>query len=199
MTLSIVLLIAATTSALAERLTYDQQRARWTSPEQIHAFIAVNFSYDRSRAIALSETQRAKGGAFQIYSPEQFFQRPSGICVDVARFAVETMRAMSPSLKARYLRIKFDPVKIQGNVLRMHWLASFERGGKHYFFADSYFPDRLAGPYESVDQFIKSYQDARGRQIASYAIVDTFLKQKRKLKAKRLKEPKGERDPKGKG
>ena len=186
-------LALAVTPALtlpATATTYAEQIRQWSRPDDIHTWIAANFTYDRDRAIALSETQRARGTRFAIYRPDQFFRRPSGICVDVSRFAVETMRSIAPDVGAKYLLIKFDPVRIRGNVLRMHWLASFQRGGTYYFFADSYFPTRLAGPFDSVGDFVNHYQDARGRTIVSYRLVDTYRKQRRKLRKKQFRKGK---------
>lgn len=180
-------------SALAQGMqagaSYSDRIREWSGPKDVHTWLAENFAYDRARAIELSETQRAKGGRFHILRPEQFYKKPTGICVDIARFAVETTKLIAPNVQARYLRIKFDPVRINGNVLRMHWLASFVRDGKYYFFADSYFPRRMSGPYSSVEEFIAHYQDARGREVKSYVLVDTYRKQmrKRKQKKKRLR------------
>lgn len=180
--------VATGAVAAAPRATsYADQIQQWSRPHDIHTWIAKNFTYDRERAIALSETQRARGTRFAIHQPDQFFLRPTGICVDVSRFAVETMRTISRDVDAKYLLIKFDPVRIRGNVLRMHWLASYVRDGKFYFFADSHFPDRLSGPFDSVADFVARYQDARGRTIVSYRLVDTYRKQRRKLKKKRLR------------
>jgi hypothetical protein len=43
--------------------------------------------------------------------------------------------------------IEFDPVSLAGNTLRRHWIASYERNGMRYFFADSKRPGHIAGPY----------------------------------------------------
>ena len=164
---------------------FAQKVQGWSSPEHVHAWIKANFVYDRRRAIALSQTQRARGVPFHIYQPSELFQRRSGICVDLSRFAVDVLRMRDPGSRPRYLLIKFSPVKIAGNVLRMHWIASFQREGKYYFFADSYYPDVLSGPHESIDDFIRSYQDKRGRQIVAYRLVDTFRKKKRTMRQKK--------------
>jgi hypothetical protein len=81
-----------------------------------------------------------------IYQPHKFFAAPSGVCVDLSRFAVETLRHIDPDARASYLMIEFAPVTIGGNTLRRHWLASFTRDGKYYFFADSKRPGHIAGP-----------------------------------------------------
>ncbi len=182
---------AADAHAIAQ--AYADQTRRWRNPEQVHAWIARNFTYDRARAIALSETQRSRGAPFRIYETAEFYQRPSGICVDVSRFAVETLRKIAPTSEPKYLLIKFDPIRIKGNVLRMHWLASYRKNGKYYFFADSHHPQVLSGPHDDVADFVKSYQDVRKRTIVSYRLVDTFRKQRRKMRQKRAGDQSGKR------
>ena len=38
----------------------------------------------------------------------EFFAAPSGICEDLSRFAVETLRQIDPDAKARYVMIEFS-------------------------------------------------------------------------------------------
>ena len=134
-----------------------------------------------ARAVQLSETQRQKNGRMPITPPEAFFATPSGVCVDLARFAVETLRTIDPALKPRYLMIEFDPVAISGNMLRRHWVVTFERDGSHYFFADSKRPGRIAGPYASSDEFIAEYARYRGRRIVSFAERESYERTLRTL------------------
>ena len=110
--------------------SYQQALQVWRTPEDVNAWIGARFEYDRSRAMLLSETQRSRSGQLPIYQPQEFFAAPSGVCVDLSRFAVETLRHIDPDARASYLMIEFAPVTIGGNTLRMHWLASFTRDGK---------------------------------------------------------------------
>jgi hypothetical protein len=96
----------------------------WKTPEDVNAWIAANFLCDRVRAIRLSETQRSKQAPLAIYTPSEFFDRRSGVCVDLARFAVETLKQIDPDSDPKYLMIEFDPVQVEGNTLRLHWLVS---------------------------------------------------------------------------
>jgi hypothetical protein len=163
---------------------YDGQVRQWQAPEEVHSWIAHHFTYDDDRAMALSETQRARGLKIRIYEADEFYQTATGTCVDLSRFAVETLRKVAPDSSPKYLRINFDPVRINGNLLRMHWIASFIKDEKYYFFADSYYPEKLFGPYDDLEEFIANYQDARGRTILSYNLVDSFRKQPRKMQRK---------------
>ena len=159
--------------------TYEQALHIWKSPEDINAWIAANFSYDMARAIRLSETQRAKNEQFLIYPPFEFFKTRAGVCVDLSRFAVETLRRIDPKSNPNYLMIEFDPIQIAGNTLRFHWLASFKRDGKTYFFADSKRPGHIAGPYNDAQEFINEYAQYRGRKILAFRELGSYQKQRR--------------------
>jgi hypothetical protein len=157
----------------------------WKTPEDISAWIAAHFSYDTARAMRLSETQRTKNEQLSIYTPSEFFVTRAGVCVDLSRFGVETLRSIDPQSNPKYLMIEFDPIQITGNTLRLHWLASFKRDGKIYFFADSKRPRHIAGPYSETREFISDYEQYRGRKITGFREVESFQKQKRTQALKR--------------
>lgn len=154
--------------------SYAQAVQAWRTPEEVNAWIGARFEYDMERSMLLSETQRAQKAGPPIYAPAAFFAAPKGICVDLSRFAVETLRAVAPDLKARYVMIEFDPVAIRGNTLRRHWVASFERGGQRYFFADSKRPGHIAGPYASTQAYLDDYAKYRGREIVAFRELESF-------------------------
>ncbi len=159
--------------------SYQEALQVWRTPEDVNAWIGARFRYDLPRAMAMSETQRTGSGQVAIYEPQDFFDDPSGICVDLSRFAVEALRQIDPDSKPNYLMIEFEPVQISGNTLRMHWLASFKRDGKHYFFADSKRPGHIAGPYADTQQFIDAYTKYRGRQIVTFREIESFQRKQR--------------------
>lgn len=171
-----------------EAQSYGEALKLWQNPEDVNAWIHARFRYDMSRAMRLSETQRQKNGRMPIHAPEAFFAAPSGVCVDLARFAVETLRAIDAGTKPQYVMIEFDPVSIAGNTLRRHWLVSFERGGKRYFFADSKRPGHIAGPYASTQEFITEYARYRARPIVSFREVQTYERRQRTLATKQNRE-----------
>ena len=168
--------------------SYGETLKLWRSAEEINAWIGARFEYDMSRAVQLSETQRQKNGRMPILTPEEFFAAPSGVCVDLSRFAVETLRAIDPETKSAYVVIEFDPTSIAGNTLRRHWVASFERNGKRYFFADSKRPGHIAGPYGGTQEFIGEYARYRGRQIVSFREVESYERRARTKAAKRIRD-----------
>jgi len=179
-----LLALGAACGAPAWADDYAQALQRWRSAEDVNAWIGANFSYDPPRALQLSETQRRRTGGLPILEPQDFYAAPVGVCVDLSRFAVETLRRIDPAAAAGYLMIEFAPVQLQGQTLRLHWLASFRRDGQHYFFADSERPGHIAGPYASTRQFIDDYAAWRGRPIVGHRELASYQRQTRALAAK---------------
>jgi hypothetical protein len=177
--------------------SYEQALKVWKTPEDINGWIAANFSYDRARALRLSETQRAKNERISIHDPSEFFDIKTGVCVDLSRFGVETLRRIDPLSDPKYLMIEFDPLQIKGNMLRLHWLVSFKRGGKTYIFADSKRPGHIAGPHKDLQTFITEYKQYRGRKIVAFRELDSYEKQRRTQAQKQQhpKNPDTDREP----
>jgi hypothetical protein len=165
--------------------SYEQALQVWKTPEDINRWIAANFSYDMARALQLSETQRAKNERISIYDPSKLFDTKTGTCVDLSRFGVETLRRIDPGSDPKYLMIEFDPMEIRGNRLRSHWLVSFKRDGKIYFFADSKRPGHIAGPYNDAREFINEYEQYRSRKILAFRELESYQKQWRTPTLKR--------------
>ena len=176
----------APTRPLVAADTYEHALTRWRDADDVNAWIGAHFEYDMGRALQLSETQRERGGRLPIHAPDAFFARPQGVCVDLSRFAVETLRRIDPAAKPTYLMLEFDPVAIQGQVLRRHWVARFERDGQLYFFADSKRPGHVAGPYADTAAYIRDYAAYRGRTIVAFRSMESTDKQRR---AVALKQP----------
>ena len=84
----------------------------WKTPQDINAWIGARFEYDMSRAMLFSETQRDQAVPLPIHRPQDFVVNPAGICVDLSRFAVETLRAIDPGTRPAYLMIEFAPATI---------------------------------------------------------------------------------------
>jgi hypothetical protein len=159
--------------------SYEGALSVWKTPEDVSAWIAGNFSYDTARAMRLSETQRAAGGGLAIHTPAELFASPSGVCVDLSRFGVEALRSIAPETASRYLMIEFDPAGIAGSVLRRHWVATFTRDGRTYVYADSKRPGHIAGPYADAGEFVRAYEQYRGRRIVAFRELDSYQKQRR--------------------
>lgn len=159
--------------------SYEHALHIWKTPEDISSWIAANFSYDMARAVRFSETQRSKNDQFLIYQPAELFKTKAGVCVDLSRFGVETLRRIDPQSDPKYLMIEFDPIQIKGNTFRLHWLVSFKRNGKIYFFGDSKRLGHIAGPYNDTQEFINEYEQYRGRKIIAFRELSSYQKQRR--------------------
>jgi hypothetical protein len=159
--------------------SYAEALQRWRTPEDVNAWIGARFEYSLPRAMLLSETQRSRHGNLPIPPADAFFAAPQGVCVDLSGFAVDTLRRIDASTEPSFLMIEFAPVAIAGNTLRRHWLASFRRDGKLWFFADSKRPGHIAGPYDTTAAFIVDYAAYRGRTIVAFRELATHQRKLR--------------------
>lgn len=169
--------------------TYADALAAWKSPEDIARFADARFSYDRVRALALAEPADGRTTRPPIHAPEALYANPTGVCVDLARFGVETLNRIDPGFAARYVMLEFEPVVIEGRTLRRHWMASFKRDGKLWFFADSRRPGHVAGPYDSAQAFIADYARYRGQAIVAWREADGFARRTRTVAGVRAGSP----------
>ena len=164
--------------------SYNRALDLWKTAEDINKWIAASFIYDKVRAIKLSSSQRTKNEGISVYKPSELFESKAGVCVDLARFGVETLRIIDPNSDPKYLMIEFDPIQIDGNTFRLHWLVSFKRDGMRYVFCDSKRPGYIAGPYNSTQDFINEYEQYRGRKIVAHRELESYQKQQKSQSAK---------------
>lgn len=169
--------------------SYAQALHSWRTPADINTWIGQHFRYDTPRALQLSESQRARTGTLPIHEPAAFYARPDGVCVDLTRFAVETLRAIAPETRPRYLMIEFDPITLQGQTLRRHWVALFEQDDQLHAFGDSRRPGHVAGPYADTAAFIADYARYRGRTIVAHRELPTHERTQRARTAARTPSP----------
>ena len=162
--------------------SYNQALDIWKTAEDINKWVTGNFIYDKARALKLSSNQRTKNKGISIYKPSEFFQTKTGVCVDLARFGVETLRIIDPDSDPKYLMIEFDPIQINGNTFRLHWLVCFKKNGLKYFFCDSKRPGYIAGPCNDTQFFINEYEQYRDRKIIAHRELESY-KKKRKLQS----------------
>lgn len=157
------------------KLTFNEAIKEWNSIEDINKWIGENFYYNMSRAIALG-SKRTEGPKTSIFTPEEMFVQKNGICVDLSRFAFETLKKISPKTEAHYLMIDFEPIEIQGSIIRKHWVIAYKNEGKFYVTADSKRPGVITGPYESIEDFIEGYQKFRERKVESFSLLESYKK-----------------------
>jgi hypothetical protein len=170
--------------------THEEALEAWKRLEDINAWIADRFVYDRARAVELSESRRLTqgddGARSEVFEPASFYLRPKGVCVDLARFALESARKIEPGAEPRYLLLEFEPIVIEGELLRRHWLVVFQREGQLYAFADSKRPGHISGPFASVELLVQDYERFRERKIVSSKLVDDFKKKTRQRQLKSM-------------
>jgi hypothetical protein len=164
--------------------SYSRALDLWKTAEDINGWIAGSFIYDKPRALKLSSNQRTKNRGIPVYNPSVFFESKTGVCVDLARFGVETLKIIDPNSDPKYLMIEFDPIQINSNTFRLHWLVSFKRDGMTYVFCDSKRPGYIAGPYKSTQEFIREYEQYRGRKILAYRELESYQKQRKSQSTK---------------
>lgn len=170
---------------------YLEAISTWKSIEQINQWIGQNFHYDMSRAEALG-SKRNKGPKTTIFTPEEFFKVKSGICVDLSRFAFETLKKVDPELEAYYLMIDFEPIEIQGSIIRKHWVLAYKLKDQFYITADSKVPGTISGPYDTIQDFITGYEKFRERKIESFKLLNDYKKtQKKRLVKNQRSDKKG--------
>lgn len=162
-----------------DTIQYSEAISNWKSIEHINQWIGQNFHYDMSRAVALG-SKRNEGPKTTIYSPDEFFRVKSGICVDLSRFAFETLKKINPEMKAHYLMIDFEPIEIQGSIIRKHWLLAYEMENQFYITADSKVPGTISGPYDTIQDFITDYEKFRERKIESFKLLNDYKKTRKK-------------------
>lgn len=158
---------------------YSEAISNWKSIEHINQWIGQNFHYDMSRAIALG-SKRNEGPKTTIFSPEEFFRVKSGICVDLSRFAFETLKRVNPEIEAYYLMIDFEPIEIQGSVIRKHWVLAYKMKNQFYITADSKVPGTISGPHDTIQDFITGYEKFRERKIESFKLLNDYKKTRKK-------------------
>jgi len=177
--------LPATAEPATAAPSYMQVLQEWRTPEELSAWAAQRFSYDPARALQLSETQRRVSTPPAIAEPAAFFEAPVGVCLDLSRFAVETLRQIDPQAEARYLMIEFEPATLNGHTLRLHWIASFRRDEQIFFFADSERPGHIAGPYATAQAFIDDYAVFRRRPVVRFLELNSLQRQQRTLASQR--------------
>lgn len=156
--------------------SYDDALASWTTPEDIMCWARDEFRYDLERALDLAEDSPIRADA-EIYTPRETFDARSGTCVDLCRFAVDTLRAIDPATPVNYLMIEFEPVRIADRTLRRHWLAVYEHPLGLVGFADTKYPGELGEPHRSLAALVADYEVRRERRVLGFELRTTFLKQ----------------------
>ncbi|MFN8344248.1 MAG: transglutaminase-like domain-containing protein [Spirosomataceae bacterium] len=156
---------------------YTSALHRWKTIAEINQWIKEHFCYEPERAKKLAENSPERETT-DIYTPEEFYQLKKGVCLDLSRFAVETANRIDSSKHIQYLMIEFEPLILDGSILKKHWVAIYRESAGFYIFADSKRPGHVSGPYGSPEAFIIDYQTFRGRKIVDWKVLLSYQKKK---------------------
>ncbi len=169
-----------------ERPNYSFREAiiKWKTIQDINDWIANNFEYDMERALQLASNSKTRTET-NIYRPDELYDYKKGVCIDLVRFAFETIQAMDSTIFVKYLMIEFEPLTIGNRIFKRHWLVVYEENHQLYAFADTKRPGYISGPHEDIADFTNEYEKFRQRKIVTFKLTDTY---KKKLKSRLLKQ-----------
>lgn len=129
--------------------TYAETVSEWKSYQDLVKWLERDFSLDMVRF------KKFEGTLPPPRTPEETFYLKSGIYIDVATFAKETLNRIGPSYKAKIVVLLIRP-----NVAN-HYVCSFVKDGK-LFMIDYGTPYRavtgIHGPYNSLEEYKKFYE-----------------------------------------
>jgi len=123
--------------------SYDQTVSRWKSYKDVQSWMEKDFVLDTERF------KRFEGTLPPPRTPEETFKLKSGIYIDAAIFARETLNRIDPSYKA-----KIVVLLVAGGA--NHYVCSFTRDGK-VFVLDYGTPYKtivgVHGPFNSLEEY----------------------------------------------
>jgi hypothetical protein len=141
---------------LASEKSYTEKVTRWRSYEDLVRWMEKNFSVDMDRF------KKFEGTLPVPRAPQETFQLKSGIYIDAAIFAEETLNRIDPSYKAQVVVLITRPSGFN------HYVCSFRKEGK-LFILDYGTPYKevtgFRGPFPSLEGYKKFYEESHPRKI----------------------------------
>ena len=123
--------------------SYDERVSRWKSYKDVERWLEKDFSFDTERF------KRFEGTLPPPRTPEETYKLKSGIYIDAAVFARESLNRIDPSCQA-----KIVVLLIRGGT--NHYVCSFKKGGK-LFIMDYGTPYKMMvgvqGPFNSLREY----------------------------------------------
>ena len=168
--------------------SYEAASKQWKTVAEVNQWIKENFRYSVERAKQLAENSAAREKT-PIYTPTELYRLKKGVCIDLSRFAVETVNRMDTSKHVQYLMIEFEPILIDSSIIKKHWMAAYRDSSGYFLFADSKRPGHIAGPYTDIEDFIAEYQTFRDRKTVSWKLLPSYEKKKMKKMAQQKSFP----------
>jgi hypothetical protein len=129
--------------------TYAEMVSQWKSHQDLVKWMEKDFSFDSERF------KRFEQQLPPPRTPEETFRLKSGIYIDAAIFARESLNRINPSYKAQLVVIIMRPYGYN------HYLCSFRKDGSIYIMdygTPSAAMTGVQGPFKSLDDYKKFYQ-----------------------------------------
>ena len=129
--------------------TYAEIVSQWKSYQDLVRWMEKEFSFDMDRFRKFEKTLPPPR------TPEETFRLKSGIYIDTATFAKETLNRINPSYRAQIVVIIMRPYGYN------HYVCSFRKDGK-IFIMDYGTPYKemtgVHGPYNSLGEYKEFYE-----------------------------------------
>jgi len=129
--------------------TYAETISEWKSYRDLVKWMEEDFSFEAERY------KKFEGTLPTPRTPEETFQRKSGIYIDAAEFSKRSLNQINPSYQAQTVVIVVRPSVFN------HYVCLFKKEGK-FFIMDYGTPYReitgVHGPYDSLDEYRKFYE-----------------------------------------
>ena len=129
--------------------SYSEAVSRWRSYQDLVEWLNKDFSLDRERL------KKFEGRLPPPRSPEETFSLKSGIYIDVATFAKETLNRMDPAYQARIVVLLIRPNRAN------HYVCSFLKDGMLFIidYGTPYQPlTGIHGPFLSLEEFKRFFE-----------------------------------------
>ncbi len=130
--------------------TYAEAVSKWKSFQDLLNWFEKEFSLDVDRF------KKFEGTLPPPRTPEETFRLRSGIYIDAAIFAKETLNRIDPSYRAQIVVIIMRPYGFN------HYVCSFRKDGK-IFIMDYGTPNRkitgVHGPFNSLEEYRRFYEN----------------------------------------
>ena len=144
-------LLAANAVTAASK--YEEEVAKWKSPDDVAKWLKSNFVFDKARQ-AQVQAQLKETGPENILTrnPATLFENRRGQCRDSAAFSRDALNRINPDYQARYIFIKNSAGPTN------HWVTGYKvdnqlyvvdyGAGKHWSGMEG-----VHGPYASLDEY----------------------------------------------
>ena len=143
---------------------YAEEVSKWKSYQDLANWFEKDFSLDADRFKQFEQTLPPPR------TPEETYRLRSGIYIDAATFAKETLNRIDPSYKAQIVVIIMRPYGYN------HYACSFKKDGKIFIMDYGTLEKKITGvhgPFNSLEEYRKFYEnnDPTKRHIEAVRVL----------------------------